>query len=263
MGDGRPGPVFAGAVALGVSTKLYLDIPTTVAWARVVATIARTHPAVRSGAVRLFVAPSLPAIPAVRNALLGTPVLIGAQNLHGDDRGAFTGEVSGADLAAIGCDFVEIGHAERRRFFGEDDTVVAAKVAAALRNGLVPLICIGEVEQGDSEAAVRECVDQLVGVLADVPTDAAAEVVIAYEPVWAIGRSEPASAAHIRAVVAGIEAHLAADERVAQSSVIYGGSAKRGVLTDLGGDVDGLFLGRFAHDPVEFGRIIDEAALIG
>lgn len=247
-------------VTLGVSTKLYLSIEDTQAWARVVATIARSHPAVRDGIVRLFVLPSLPAVAAVRKALAGTPVLVGAQDLSVFDRGAYTGEVSGEDLAALGCALVEVGHAERRRLFGEDDGVVARKVAAAVRNRLIPVLCVGETARGTAEEAISQSIAQLEASLAEVDEANPTELIVAYEPVWAIGQAEPAEPEHIRVVAAALRTRVDADPRITRGSIIYGGSAQRGVLTDLGRAVDGLFLGRHAHDPAELGRIIDEAA---
>ncbi|HKU10031.1 MAG TPA: triose-phosphate isomerase, partial [Sinomonas sp.] len=116
-----PAPAAGGGarpIVLGVSFKLYLDVDSTVEWAKTVAEAVRTHPAVKSGRVRLFVLPSLPAIPGVVDALQGTGVGVGAQDLFWEDRGAFTGAVSGADLRTVGCSYAEIGHAERRALFG-------------------------------------------------------------------------------------------------------------------------------------------------
>jgi triosephosphate isomerase len=249
-------------VILGVSLKLYLDVATTVDWARRVATIARGHSAVRSGDVRLFVMPSLPAVPAVREAVSGTAVQVGAQNLHWDDRGPYTGEVSGADLRHIGCTLVEVGHAERRALFGEDDDIVRRKLAAAVRNDLTPVLCVGETDEATVEEAAARCLDELDSALEGLGAVPAADLIVAYEPVWAIGRPTPAPADHIAAVAGALRDRLASDERVAGSSVIYGGSAQRGTLSELGGGIDGLFLGRFAHDTASLARIIDEAAAL-
>ncbi|MDQ1130053.1 triose-phosphate isomerase family protein [Microbacterium sp. SORGH_AS_0888] len=246
-------------IVLGVSLKLYLDVPTTTTWARRVATVVRSHPAVRDGAVRLFVMPSLPALPAVRDALAATDVRVGAQDIHWEDRGPFTGAVSGADLREVGCELVEVGHAERRLVFGEGEEITRRKFAAAVRNGLTPVLCIGEAAPGSPAAAADECARQLTDVLAGIGTLDCPRLVVAYEPVWAIGMPTPATAEHVADVVARLRSVLADDPRVHESSVIYGGSAQRGTLRDLGSAVDGLFLGRFAHDPAELARILDEA----
>jgi len=253
-------PLSRPPLTLGVSLKLYLDVASTEEWARRVADVARSSAAVRDGRVRLFVMPSFPAIPSVRQALRGSAVELGAQNLHWEDRGPYTGEVSGADLKAVGCTLVEVGHAERREHFGEGPDVVRRKLVAAVRNGLTPVLCIGEREEVSAPQAAEECVGQLESALAGLADGADAEVVVAYEPVWAIGRPVPATTGHIRDVVEVLRAHLAADPRITSSSVIYGGSAQGGMLSELGEAVDGLFLGRFAHDTGDLAEIIDEAA---
>ncbi|MGM7668985.1 triose-phosphate isomerase family protein [Microbacterium sp. A93] len=256
-------------VILGISLKLYLDIAQTTQWALDVAAIARAHAAVKSGAVRLFALPSLPALPAVREALTDSEVAWGAQDLHWEDRGAFTGAISGADLAAVGCSVVEVGHAERRHVFGESDDMIWRKLAAAFRNGLTPVFCVGEQEEMSADAAGAECIAQLEAALASAVAHAdvdqhgfVGELIVAYEPEWAIGRAQPASVEHVIAVVGALRARLASESSLRSSSVIYGGSAQRGTLAALGNSVDGLFLGRFAHDPEDLAHIIDEAAAL-
>lgn len=246
---------------LGVSLKLYLDVERTARWAQEVAALARRHPAIEDGSVELFVLPSLPAVPEVLRAFADTRVRVGAQDLHWADRGAYTGAVSGQDLRAIGCSLVEVGHAERRQIFGESDDVVGAKVAAAFRNGLVPVLCVGEHERVESSEAARVCISQIERALRDIEI-ADAEIIVAYEPTWAIGQTEAASAAHVGAVSNILADRVREDPRFSTVRVVYGGSAQPGTLTDLRGDVDGLFLGRYAHDPAEFARIIDEAAAL-
>ncbi|MBU4466375.1 MAG: triose-phosphate isomerase [Actinobacteria bacterium] len=238
-----------------------MDVPDSVAWARSVATIARGTSSVRERRVRLFVLPSLPAVEAVRRELRGTGVEVGAQDLHWEDRGAYTGAVSGTDLYATGSRFVEVGHAERRHIFGEGDDVVRRKLAAAVRNGLTPVLCIGESESTGPDVAAQYCVAQLAAALAGVdPSIAPTAVVVAYEPEWAIGQPTAAPADHVRIVVQALKARLREEAWISHASVIYGGSAQRGTLSELGDTIDGLFLGRFAHDPTELARIIDEAA---
>ncbi len=252
-GGGRP------PVILGASFKLYLDIDESVAWATAVAEQARQHAAVLSGQVRLFVLPSLPALDRVVEAIGNAPVAVGAQDLFCEDRGAYTGGVSGADLTRLGCTHVEVGHVERRRFFGEDELTIRRKFTAAVRNGLTPVLCVGEAEEQDADAAASVCIAQFDSASTDVPD--VPPLILAYEPEWAIGRSEPASVDHVVAVTERLRAHL--DGRGLQdSSVIYGGSAKPGLLRALGNAVDGLFLGRFVHDPAAFASIIDEASSI-
>lgn len=248
-------------VLLGVSLKMYLDHAATLRWVREVVAIAGRAPAVLDGRVQVAVLPTFVSIEAVSEITRNAPVDHGAQDLSWADQGAFTGEVSGRDLVTLGCRYVEVGHAERRRLFGEDDTIVARKLSAAVRHGLVPILCVGELDRRDSAAAVEFCVGQVRSALAEV--DAVEELIIAYEPVWAIGADEPAGVDHVRSVCAGIRAGVADDHRLSGVRVIYGGSAGPGLLTELGRNgVDGLFLGRFAHDPAALSTMIDEASAI-
>lgn len=224
---------------VGVSLKMYFGPGQARDWFARVADLVgdRTD-------VDVFVIPSFVSIPAALQAFADTTVAVGAQDLFWEDAGAFTGEVSGAELAELGVRYAEVGHAERRRLFGETEEVVALKTAAALRNGLTPVLCIGETGRVSAEDAVASCLAQLEHA-------PAGEVLVAYEPVWAIGAPEPAPADHIRAVCSALKA--------VGHRVIYGGSAGPGLLTTLGDDVDGLFLGRFAHDPAALARVIEEA----
>lgn len=248
---------------LGVSLKMYFGHAQTLAWASEVAVIARSHEAVRSGAVELFVMPTFPSLVPVREALAGSGVLLGAQDLASADLGAFTGEVSGRELQEIGCDLVEIGHAERRRLFHEDDSVVAAKVAAAYRNDLTPLICVGEEAPGSSTDAVAVVTAQLQEFLATaLADDQIGPIVAAYEPVWAIGAERPAPEDHIIAVLDGLAHWLDGRPELAGSRVIYGGSAGPGLLSRGEGRIRGLFLGRFAHDPAAIAAMLDEAGTL-
>jgi triosephosphate isomerase (TIM) len=245
-------------VFIGVSLKMYFGRVRTADWCRGVAEIASSHPAITDGRVRLVVLPSHPYLLEARDIFGATPVHLGGQDLFWEDSGAFTGEVSGAQLAELGCDYAEIGHAERRRIFGEDDAIIALKTAAAVRNGLTPLLCVGESDRSSVEEATAECVAQLDSALSTVAADAAGPVVVAYEPQWAIGATKPASPQHITAVCAALRTHLTP---FTGSQVIYGGSAQPGLLTQLKSGVDGLFLGRFAHDPSAVATILDEVLL--
>ena len=246
-------------VTVGVSLKMYFGHRQAATWFDEVAARIRTHEAVQSGVVELFVTPTfLQVLPAIA-AFHGTPVRIGGQDVAAADSGAYTGEVSAAELAEVGASIAEIGHAERRRLFAETDEVVAQKTAAALRAGLTPLLCIGETELQEPSVAAEVAVAQLHAALAEAPAGA---VIVAYEPVWAIGAPEPAPHAHIRVVAAALRAALEADAARADSAVIYGGAAGPGLLTALGDDVDGVFLGRFAHDPDALVAVLDEAAAL-
>ena len=242
---------------IGVSLKMYFGHARALEWIDAVASIARSHPSIVDGSVELFVIPSFVAIPASVTRLEGTRVVVGAQDLATDDAGAFTGEVSGTELFEVGARVVEVGHAERRSLFGETDEIVAAKAAAALRNGLAPVLCIGEPVKTDPVDAARSCLTQLESALEGA---APGKVIVAYEPVWAIGAPAPAEPDYIRAVCSELRAAVADWTGRDGSVVIYGGSAGPGLLSALGDDVDGLFLGRFAHDPAALRAVIDEAA---
>ena len=258
------------STVLGVSLKLYLDVASSVSWAERVAAIARRHPAVEQGTVRMFVLPSLPALTGVRRALADSGIAVGAQDLFWEDRGAYTGAVSGADLRAVGASLVEVGHMERRRHFGEDATTTRRKLSAAFRNDLVPVLCIGERADVGAEAALAECLAQLDSALADsrragnvsgvpgVPGDPGAALIVAYEPEWAIGGADSADPEHIDVLSHGIHEHLRRHRWLTSVDVIYGGSAQPGLLPRLGPEVDGLFLGRFAHDPEAVEHLLDE-----
>lgn len=229
---------------VGVSLKAYFTPVRARAWLREAATIATDH-------VEFFVAPGYL---AVGDALALFPDGTAVQDVAAEEPGPYTGEVTAAELAEEGVRYAEIGHAERRRRYGDTDEVVAAKTAAALRHGVTPVLCVGETVDGPGAADIA--VAQVRSALAGAP---AGRVVIAYEPGWAIGGGAPASDEHIRTVTAA----LRAGRREEHDAVVYGGSAGPGLLTRLGSAVDGLFLGRSAHDIAALRTVIDEASALG
>lgn len=181
---------------IGSSLKMYFSHARTVEWMREVAAIVADHPAREY--VTTFAIPQYPSIPAAVE--IGGPagIAIGAQDVATDDEGAFTGEVSGRVLAEIGCRYAEVGHAERRRLYGETEEVVARKVHAALRNGLVPILCVGEADEVEPAEAAAEAIRQIESGLAEARAAGAIDdIVIAYEPLWAIGAPRPAGADRI------------------------------------------------------------------
>ncbi|WP_243079032.1 triose-phosphate isomerase family protein [Pantoea sp. MQR6] len=249
------------AIWLGVSLKMYFSYQQTLTWCRDVAELARRHPAIQQGEVGLFVLPAYPAIPAVAEIFADTPVRFGGQDVCQAENGAWTGEVSASMLQELGCSLAEIGHAERRRHFHEDKTQIAAKVAMSLRHGLTPVLCIGEEQEGEPAQAIALCQQQLAEALANAGQQGLqGSVFFAYEPQWAIGAPQPAPDSYIRAVCAGLRDLQTPDGIDLQ--VIYGGSAGPGLIQRLAGDVDGLFLGRFAHDPKALAQIVDEASAL-
>jgi triosephosphate isomerase (TIM) len=253
----------AGAFTLGVSLKMYFGAEETLKWCRQIAEMARRHEAVVNAAADIFILPSLPLITQVAAVFAGTGVSVGAQNLFWEDEGAFTGEVSGVMLRELGCRYVEVGHAERRRLFGETNEIVALKVAAALRNSLVPVICVGEPDRSDMKRAGVSCIAELEAALQNATTNKApGPIVVAYEPQWAIGAPAPAPPEHIDHVCQELRQWVASAPGLPGSRVIYGGSAGHGLLSRLAHAVDGLFLGRFVHDPKAFEAILDEVVAI-
>lgn len=248
-------PQASPVTTVGVSLKMYFSHDRTVQYCQALAELASAAPSIASGQTQLVVMPSFPSIPAALQTVHDTAVQVGAQNLAADDFGAFTGEVSGAVLAELGVQHVEVGHAERRRLFGETDEVVTAKTVAALRNRLVPWLCVGESEQTDPAAAASDVVAQVRSAVAQAP---AGRVVIAYEPHWAIGAPQPAPTEYVIEVCSAAREQL--EGQLADFDIVYGGSAGPGLLTALGDSVDGIFLGRFAHDPRAVADIITEAA---
>ena len=157
-------------------------------------------------------------------------------------------------MKQIGCSLVELGHAERRRLFGETDEVVARKAKAVVRNGMTPLVCVGERNRGSVEDAVDECRSQIESVLEVTGEE---EIIFAYEPVWAIGQKEPASAEYVVAVTK--ELRKLCRERSVR--FLYGGSAGPGTFEKMKEGVDGLFLGRFGHEPENFAKVIEEIGI--
>ncbi len=251
-------------LVIGSSLKMYFGHRRTLAWVDAVAAICAEHPVTTGGTVEFFVIPTFPSIPGVVERARPAGIAVGAQDLHWADAGAYTGEVSGAELAELGVTLAEVGHFERRTLFGETDDVVARKTHAALRHGLAPVLCVGEPERGAADEAAAECLRQLGSALA--PARAATtggRLLVAYEPFWAIGSPEPAPPEHVSAVCRTLRRHVRGDALFPAAQVIYGGSAGPGLLPHIAADVDGMFLGRFAHDPGAVRRILDEVHDLG
>ncbi|PKS11393.1 hypothetical protein jhhlp_003156 [Lomentospora prolificans] len=244
---------------VGMSTKMYFSAARTKEYTSQLAHLLSTASASLLDSIDIFLVPDHLTILPVIDQLRNTKVWCGAQDASDHDAGAFTGEVSPAVLAELGCRLVEVGHAERRRLFGETDESTARKAAAAARNGMVPLVCIGEKTRGDTwDLAVNECRGQVESVLAGVPDEA--EVLLAYEPVWAIGATQPADVDYVVSVTSAIRRLECVQRRSGITRIIYGGSAGPGLFAQLKDGVDGLFLGRFGHDPAQFYKTIQEVA---
>ncbi len=203
-------------------------------------------------AIQPFIVPPFTCVREVKAALVGTRVKVGAQNIHWEDAGAWTGEISASMLVDCGLDLVELGHSERRANFGETDRTVGLKVAAALRHGLVPLICIGEtLAERDAGRADEVLEQQVRGALEFVDGNSPAETILfAYEPVWAIGvNGIPATAAYAGQRQRSI-ADLTGTILQSRCPVLYGGSVNRDNAAELIVEpgIDGLFIGRAAWE---------------
>ena len=194
-----------------------------------------------------------------------TAVKVAAQNMHEAESGAYTGELSAPMLLEVGVEAVVLGHSERRALFGESDEALARKVPAALAAGLEPILCVGETESerdsGDTEAVLAR---QVEADLADVPPADLARVVVAYEPVWAIGTGRTATPGQAQEAVLFIRDLLRdRDEgRAAATRIVYGGSVKPGNAAELMAqpDIDGALVGGASLDPGDFAAIVEAAA---
>jgi len=215
--------------------------------------------------VDIAIAPPFTALIAVAQASSGLPIHLAAQNVHPEAKGAFTGEISPVMLRDIGCHYVIVGHSERRTLFAETDALVNLKVKAAFKHDLIPILCVGESLEQQQEGKTETVLEtQLRADLQGVPPAGASKLVVAYEPIWAIGTGQTATAqdaqagcSFIRQVVA-----LLFNENVAQAlRVQYGGSVKPDNARDLLSqpDVDGALVGGASLDPNDFAQIVRAA----
>jgi len=204
-------------------------------------------------------------IPSLQKALENTPVQIGGQNIHQESKGAFTGEISANMLADSGCDYVLIGHSERRQFFGETDESVRCKIIRAMENGLKQVVCIGEtLEEREKGVTSQVIIRQLKNGLKDFTNEDLKDMVLAYEPVWAIGTGRTATPEQAQEVHALIRKTLDSmfDTVMADNvRILYGGSANTSnaeiLLSEK--DIDGLLIGGASLKPGDFFEIISTA----
>ena len=196
----------------------------------------------------------------------GIPVALGAQNCAAEDSGAFTGEVSPVMLAKLHVDYVIVGHSERRAHFGETDAVVAAKLRAVLRNGMVPVFCVGEtIDERDVGLTEERLTAQVTASLTGVASEEVAAMVVAYEPVWAIGTGQaatPGDAQDACAWIRGVVASVAGEDAATRVRIQYGGSVKADNTESLMScpDVDGLLVGGASLDAGQFTEIVRAAS---
>jgi triosephosphate isomerase (TIM) len=214
-------------------------------------------------AVEVAVLPPFTALRSVQTLIDGDKLRIryGAQDLSSRDSGAYTGDISGPMLAKLGCDYVLAGHSERRQYHAESDEVVNAKVQAALRSELTPILCVGEsLEVRQAGEHVEYILGQLDGSLKGVPAAAVADLVVAYEPVWAIGTGEVATPKDAQEAASAIRSRLSDvhdAETAARVRILYGGSVKPGNIAPIMAepDVDGALVGGASLDAGQFAQI--------
>ena len=233
----------------------------------------------------VVVCPPFTLLGEVARVLAGTPVALGAQNVHWEDKGAFTGEIAAPMLTSLGCRYVIVGHSERRQYFGETDESVGRRLAAALRHGLVPILCVGETWEEREAGRTRERVQaQLRGALAPAAGGAGAgtgtgagagagggaggaegwlgrELAVAYEPVWAIGTGRAARGAdaqEVAALIRAVLAELIGPAAAAATRVLYGGSVKPENMAEFAAepDIDGALVGGASLDAASFLGIV-------
>lgn len=217
------------------------------------------------GRVQVAACPPFISLDAVFGALRGSAVRLGAQNMHPAAAGAYTGEVSAAMLRSVGCDYVILGHSERRQYFGETDAGVHAKVTQALASSLVPIVCVGETLDERKGGRERDVVQtQVAGALDGVAVDDPARLVLAYEPVWAIGTGEtatPDQAQEMHAFIRSLLVQTYGASVAGEVHLLYGGSMKpqnaRDLLTQP--DVNGGLIGGASLKAEDFAAIVQAA----
>ena len=210
--------------------------------------------------IALFPSPLL--LPTVVEAARGSKVAVGCQNIHFAEEGAYTGETSVGQLTAVGGTQTLIGHSERRQYFAETDQIVNKKLHTALKHGLIPIVCVGEVlaerEAGETERVLKS---QITGALAGIGTEVAGPIVIAYEPVWAIGTGKTATpeiAVEAHKIIRSEVARLLGANLAAAMRILYGGSVKPENATSLIGEqeIDGALVGGASLKPDSFAAIV-------
>lgn len=216
----------------------------------------------RAPSVDIMIAPPFTALAAVNEVLSGSSVALGAQHVFWEPKGAFTGEVSVDMLVSVGCRYVIIGHSERRQFFGETDDTVNRRLRAAFSAGLIPVVCVGETEAERDTGKMFEVLDkQIRNGLKGLASDDLGRLVVAYEPVWAIGTGRTATSAQAQEVHAVIRSNLAElfDPSLAnETRILYGGSVKPDNIAELMRmpDVDGALVGGASLEAETFAAII-------
>jgi len=217
---------------------------------------------------RVIVCPPFIALQAVGEVIKGSNIKLGAQNLHWETKGAFTGEVSAQMLKSVGCDYVIIGHSERRRYFKETDELINKKVKKALEFGLTPILCVGEtLEERERGITERVVGDQVRGCLKDLTDKEVGGMIIAYEPVWAIGtgrNATPEQAVEVHQFIRGLIAEFYGDAVAEDLIIQYGGSVTPENAHSLlsQSQIDGALVGGASLKADSFGQIVEIGELL-
>lgn len=212
----------------------------------------------------LLIFPPAVSLPAAAESVAEGPVRLGVQNVHWEEAGAFTGETSVSMAREAGAEFALIGHSERRHVFGETDDEVTLKVASVLAGGLIPVVCVGETLEERRSGRLEEVILRQLDAALDGLGDSAADILIAYEPVWAIGTGEtatPQDASGAHGILRERLRSRLGDQRAAGTPILYGGSVKLANATELlsADDVDGVLVGGASLDPESFAAIAESA----
>ena len=240
---------------IGTSWKMNKTRKEALEFARVL----KASPLARSDAIQLFVVPPFPYIAEVAAELVGTRVIVGAQNMHWADQGAWTGEISPVMIKDCGARLVEIGHSERRRHFGESDETVALKTQAAVKHGLTALVCVGDSREDYDAGKTSQVLEtQVRALLKYVGSQALGHVVIAYEPVWSIGEGGTPARPEFVAEQHSKIANLVKSITGGSIPLLYGGSVNKDNCIALASHpaIDGLFIGRSAWAVMDYLDIV-------
>lgn len=221
------------------------------------------------GTTKVIIFPSFTSLSLAQSLVTGSPIALGAQNMYLEDEGAFTGEISPKMLRAVGCSYVILGHSERRQYFGETNEFTNKKARKALSSGLIPVICVGEtLEQREKNITDQIVSTQVKGVLREIGTSDVERLIIAYEPVWAIGTGKtatPQQAQEVHLLIRKIIGQLFSWATAEKVIIQYGGSVKpensRELLSQ--NDIDGALVGGACLNTDSFLTIIENAILTG
>ncbi|HBM80993.1 MAG TPA: triose-phosphate isomerase [Clostridiaceae bacterium] len=218
---------------------------------------------VKDAKCQVVVCPPFVCLPAVCEAVKGTNIEVGAQNMHFEEQGAFTGEVSPLMLSSLGVKYVIIGHSERRQYFAETDETVNKKVHAAFKHSLIPIVCVGEtLSERENGKAYEKVGSQIKKDLEGLTVELAKKIIIAYEPIWAIGTGKTATANDANEMIKFIRktaAEILGDECASEIRIQYGGSVKPATIKEqmAQSDIDGALVGGASLKASDFAAIVN------